>query len=203
MFTGIVSAIGEVRAVNAGAVTRFEIASPYDPLGVDIGASISHAGACLTVVARRAEGQRMIHTVEAVPETLAKTTLGGWRAGTKINLERALRAGDELGGHLVAGHIDGVGRVRALTPAGGSIILSVETQAELAALIAPKGSVAIDGVSLTVVEVGANAFSIALIPHTSLVTTLGTLKVDDMVNLEIDLLARYVARLLDARKGTT
>ena len=145
----------------------------------------------------------MIHTVEAVPETLAKTTLGGWRAGTKINLERALRAGDELGGHLVAGHIDGVGRVRALTPAGGSIILSVETQAELAALIAPKGSVAIDGVSLTVVEVGANAFSIALIPHTSLVTTLGTLKVDDMVNLEIDLLARYVARLLDARKGTT
>ncbi|HWA23221.1 MAG TPA: riboflavin synthase [Caulobacterales bacterium] len=203
MFTGIVSAIGEVRAVNAGAVTRFEIASPYDPAGVDIGASISHAGACLTVVERRAEGAGMIHTVEAVPETLAKTTLGGWREGTKINLERALRAGDELGGHLVAGHIDGVGRVKALMPAGGSIILSVETQADLAALIAPKGSIAIDGVSLTVVEVGANAFSIALIPHTSLVTTLGTLKVDDMVNLEIDLLARYVARLLDARKGTS
>lgn len=201
MFTGIVSAIGEVTAVKAGPVTRFEIASSYDPASVDIGASISHAGVCLTVVERRAGGAGMIHAVEAVPETLAKTNLGAWRVGAKINLERALRAGDELGGHIVAGHVDGVGRVRAITPDGGSIRIAVETPVALAPMIAEKGSITIDGVSLTVVNAGDDGFSVAIIPHTSLVTTLGALKVGDMVNLEIDLLARYVARLLDARKG--
>lgn len=199
MFTGIVSAIGEVTAVRPGAVTRFEIASPYDPAGVEIGASISHSGACLTVVERRAAGQGMVHAVEAVPETLAKTTLGGWGVGTQVNLERALRAGDELGGHLVAGHVDGVGRVASLTPQGGSVLVSVKPPPALLPLIAGKGSITIDGVSLTVVDAGKSDFSIALIPHTALVTTLGRLKLEDSVNLEVDVLARYVARLLEKK----
>lgn len=199
MFTGIVSALGEVVSVKTGGVTRFEIASPYDPAGVDIGASISHSGACLTVVERRANGAGMVHVVEAVQETMAKTTLGAWRAGSRINLERALRAGDELGGHLLTGHVDGVGVVRALTPEGGSTVITVEAPDTLIPLIAAKGSIAIDGVSLTVVAALETSFSIALIPHTSLVTTLGALKVGDMVNLEADILARYVARLLETR----
>ncbi len=199
MFTGIVSALGEVVSVKSGGVTRFEIASPYDPAGVDIGASISHAGACLTVIERYAAGAGMVHAVEAVPETMAKTTLGAWRAGSRINLERALRAGDELGGHLLAGHVDGVGVVRALAPEGGSSIMTVEAPDTLMPLIAAKGSIAIDGVSLTVVDARDRTFSVALIPHTSLVTTLGALKVGDMVNLEADLMARYVARLLETR----
>ena len=201
MFTGIVSALGEVVSVKTGGVTRFEIASPYDPAGVDIGASISHSGACLTVVERRANDAGMVHVVEAVPETLAKTNLGAWRAGSRINLERALRAGDELGGHLLAGHVDAVGVVGALTPDGGSTVITVEAPDTLMPLIAAKGSIAIDGVSLTVVAARETTFSVALIPHTSLVTTLGTLKVGDMVNLEADLLARYVARLLETRSS--
>lgn len=199
MFTGIVTAIGEIAAITPGPVTRLEVVSPYDATGVDIGASISHAGVCLTVVERRAVPGGMIHAVEAVPETLAKTTLGAWRVGSKVNLERALRAGDELGGHILSGHVDGVGKVVGLEPQGGSTLLTVEAPAALAAFIAPKGSIAIEGVSLTVVDVEKSRFSIALIPHTGLVTTLGALKLGDMINLEIDMLARYVARLLAVR----
>jgi riboflavin synthase len=199
MFTGIVTALGEIAAITPGPVTRLEVASPYDPAGVDIGASISHAGVCLTVVARRPAPGGMIHTVEAVPETLAKTTLGVWRPGANVNLERALRAGDELGGHLLSGHIDGVGKVTGVAPDGGSTLLTIEVPGDLAAFIAAKGAIAVDGVSLTVVDVAKNRFSLALIPHTGLVTTLGALKLGDMVNIEIDMMARYVARLLAVR----
>jgi riboflavin synthase len=200
MFTGIVSAIGEIAKIEPGPVTRLSVRSPYDPAGVEIGASINHAGVCLTVVAKRADGADMIHDVEMVPETLAKTTLGALKPGGKINLERALKAGEELGGHLLSGHVDGAGQVRAIAAEGGSTRITVEAPAAMAPFIAAKGSVAIDGVSLTVASVEANTFSVAIIPHTALVTTLGTLKVGDMVNLEIDMIARYVARLL-GREG--
>jgi riboflavin synthase len=196
MFTGIVSAIGEIAKIEPGPVTRLAVRSPYDPAGVEIGASINHAGVCLTVVAKRADGAGMIHDVEMVPETLAKTTLGALKPGGKVNLERALKAGEELGGHLLSGHVDGAGQVRAIAAEGGSTRITIEAPAAMAPFIAGKGSVAIDGVSLTVASVDTNTFSVAIIPHTALVTTLGTLKVGDMVNLEIDMIARYVARLL-------
>lgn len=200
MFTGIVSAIGEIAKIEPGPVTRLAVRSSYDAAGVDIGASINHAGVCLTVVAKRADGAGMIHDVEMVPETLAKTTLGALKPGGKINLERALKAGEELGGHLLSGHVDGVGRLTAITEEGGSLRLSVTPPPAMMNYIAAKGSIAIDGVSLTVASVEASAFSVAIIPHTALVTTLGALKVGDMVNLEIDMIARYVARLL-GREG--
>jgi riboflavin synthase len=201
MFTGIVSAVGEIVRVAPGAVTRFDVRSSYNPDGVDIGASISHSGVCLTVVEKRRDGAGMVHVVEAIPETLAKSNLGALRVGSRVNLERALKAGDELGGHIVAGHVDGVGVVREMTPEGGSMRVTVEAPAELMGLIAPKGSIAIDGISLTVTEVGRNTFGVAIIPHTSLVTTMNELKVGDRVNLEIDTVARYVARLLAARNS--
>lgn len=196
MFTGIVSAVGEIAKIDPGPVTRLAVRSPYDPTGVEIGASINHAGVCLTVVAKRAEGAGMIHDVEMVPETLAKTTLGALKVGDKINLERALKAGEELGGHLLSGHVDGVGQLTAVTDEGGSTRLTFTAPEALMAFIAGKGSIAIDGVSLTVASVEHGSFSVAIIPHTALVTTLGTLKVGAMANLEIDMIARYVARLL-------
>jgi riboflavin synthase len=197
MFTGIVSAIGEIAKIDQGPVTRLAVRSPYDPAGLDIGASINHAGVCLTVVAKRADGAGMIHDVEMVPETLAKTSLGQLEAGAKINLERALKAGEELGGHLLSGHVDGVGRLTAITEeGGGSKRLTVAPPLAMMDYIAAKGSIAIDGVSLTVASIEPHAFSVAIIPHTALVTTLGTLKLGGMVNLEIDIIARYVARLL-------
>lgn len=196
MFTGIVSAVGEIAKIDPGPVTRLAVRSPYDPTGVEIGASINHAGVCLTVVAKRSEGAGMIHDVEMVPETLAKTTLGALKVGGKINLERALKAGEELGGHLLSGHVDGVGQLSALADEGGSTRLTFTAPPALMDFIAGKGSIAIDGVSLTVASVEQGAFSVAIIPHTALVTTLGTLRLGDMVNLEIDMIARYVARLL-------
>lgn len=201
MFTGIVSAIGEIAKIDPGPVTRLAVRSPYDPAGVEIGASINHAGVCLTVVAKRADGAGMIHDVEMVPETLAKTSLGALQVGSKLNLERALKAGEELGGHLLSGHVDGVGRLNAVTDeGGGSTRLSFTAPPALMPFIAGKGSIAIDGVSLTVASVEADTFSVAIIPHTALVTTLGTLRLGDVVNLEIDMIARYVARLL-GREG--
>jgi riboflavin synthase len=196
MFTGIVSAIGEIAAVHVGPVTRLAIRSSYDPAGVAIGASINHDGVCLTVVDRRPDGPGMIHEVEVVPQTLNTTTLGRLTAGDRINLERALKAGEELGGHLLSGHVDGVGRVRAVAAEGGSTRLTIEPPAPLMDYLAAKGSVAINGVSLTTAAVGKDAIAVAIIPHTALVTTLGALKMNDMVNLEVDMVARYVARLL-------
>jgi len=192
MFTGIITDLGHVRAVAQGAMTRLDIETKYPAESIAIGASIACGGACLSVVERGAGW----FAVEASAETLAKTTLGDWRAGTAVNLERPLKVGDELGGHLVLGHVDGVGIVAERRPDGGSIRLAFDAPAELARFIAPKGSVAIDGVSMTVNEVSGRRFGVNVIPITQRETTLGALAVGARVNLEIDLLARYVARLM-------
>ncbi len=191
MFTGIITDIGEVRRIDTSGERRFEIATAFDLATVDMGASICCAGCCLTVVDKGADW----FAVEVSEESISKTTLGQWQAGTRINLERALKLGDELGGHLVSGHVDGVGRVIGRKPVGESVAVTFEAPGDLARFIATKGSITVDGVSLTVNAVGANDFAVNIIPHTLAVTTLGSLAVGDTVNLEIDLLARYVARL--------
>ncbi|EME69781.1 Riboflavin synthase subunit alpha [Paramagnetospirillum caucaseum] len=194
MFTGIVTDLGEVRRIvrGEGREARFEIASAYDTGTIAIGASIAHNGVCLTII----EVGPDWHAVEASAETLSKTTLGSWREGSKVNLERALKVGDELGGHIVSGHVDGVARVVDIRPENESLRFTFETPADLACFVAPKGSVALDGVSLTVNEVDGRRFGINVIPHTQSVTTFGTYRPGDEVNMEIDMLARYVARLL-------
>ena len=191
MFTGIITDIGRVRAVAETARDRrYEIETAWDTSGIDLGASISHSGACLTVV----EKQSGWFAVEVSGETLSKTTLGSWAAGTRINLERATRAGDELGGHIVSGHVDGLGEVVEVTPEGGSHRIVVEAPDPLHRFIAAKGSITVDGVSLTVNSVDGRRFSLNIIPHTGEATTLGALKAGAAVNLEIDMLARYLAR---------
>ena len=191
MFTGIVTDVGRVRAVrDTNRDRRFEIETSYDLAGVDLGASISHAGCCLTVVDK---GQGWF-AVEVSGETLAMTTLGAWKAGTRINLERAARAGDEMGGHIVSGHVDGVGEVLSVVPEGGSHRLRIRAPRPLHRYIAPKGSITVEGVSLTVNEVEDDVFGVNIIPHTWEVTTLGALAAGSAVNLEIDMLARYLAR---------
>jgi riboflavin synthase len=191
MFTGIVTDIGRVRKVEQTVRDRrYEIETAYDLSAVEIGASISHAGCCLTVVEKGPDW----FAVEVSGETLDKTTLGLWRTGDPVNLERAARLGDELGGHIVSGHVDGVGEVLSVTPEGGSHRLKIRAPAPLHRFIAPKGSIAVEGVSLTVNEVDGDVFGVNLIPHTWEVTTLGRLIGGSKVNLEIDVLARYVAR---------
>ena len=191
MFTGIVTDVGRVRAIrDTERDRRFELETAYDLAGVDIGASISHAGCCLTVVEKGAGW----YAVEVSGETLGATTLAGWREGGRVNLERAARVGDELGGHIVSGHVDGVGEVLSVTEEGGSHRVSVRVPRPLHRYIAPKGSITVDGVSLTVNEVEDDVFGVNLIPHTWEVTTLGELGPGARVNLEIDMLARYLAR---------
>lgn len=191
MFTGIVTDIGRVRRVEQTARDRrYEIETAWDTATIDLGASISHAGCCLTVV----ETGPGWFAVEVSGETLSKTTLGGWAEGTPVNLERAAKLGDELGGHIVSGHVDGLGRVVSVTPEGGSHRLVVAAPAPLHRYIAAKGSITVDGVSLTVNGVEGREFGLNIIPHTWDATTLGRLKAGDMVNLEIDMLARYLAR---------
>ena len=191
MFTGIVTDVGRVRAVrDTNRDRRFEIETKFDLSTVDIGASISHAGCCLTVV-EKAEGW---FAVEVSGETLSLTTLSDWAEGRPVNLERAARVGDELGGHIVSGHVDGVGEVIFIESEGGSHRVRVRVPRPLHRFIAPKGSITIEGVSLTVNEVEDDVFGVNLIPHTWDVTTLGTLNVGSRVNLEIDMLARYLAR---------
>ena len=191
MFTGIITDVGKVRDVRqTDRDRRFEIETAYDVAGIDIGASISHAGCCLTVVEKGADW----FAVEVSGETLSLTTLGQWAKGDPVNLERAARLGDELGGHIVSGHVDGVGEVISVTPEGGSHRFKVRAPAPLRRFIAPKGSIAVEGVSLTVNEVEGEVFGVNIIPHTWEVTTLGRLKAGSKVNLEIDVLARYVAR---------
>jgi riboflavin synthase len=197
MFTGLVTDIGEIvamREVGTG-LRRLRIACGYPRASIGEGASIACAGVCLTVVGAGEEGGRTWFAADAAAETLKLTTVGHWRAGTRINLERPLRIGDELGGHLVAGHVDGL----AVVTATDMLRLELRTRHELARLIAPKGSVALDGVSLTVNAVAGDTFSVLIIPHTLKVTTLGELAVGDEVNLEVDLMARYAARLVEAR----
>lgn len=191
MFTGIVTDIGRVRDVRATERDRrYEIETAWDTAGIDLGASISHAGCCLTVT-EKGDGW---FAVEVSNETLSKTTLGAWSAGDGVNLERAARLGDEMGGHVVSGHVDGLGRIVSITPEGGSHRIAVEAPTPLHRYIAAKGSITVDGVSLTVNAVEGQVFWLNIIPHTWQVTTLGGLKVGDPVNLEIDMLARYLAR---------
>jgi riboflavin synthase len=191
MFTGIVTDVGRVRAVrDTNRDRRFEIETGFDTAAIDIGASISHAGCCLTVV-EKGEGW---FAVEVSGETLEVTTLGGWRQGRRVNLERAAKVGDELGGHIVSGHVDGVGEVLSVVPEGGSHRVRIRAPRPLHRFIAPKGSITVEGVSLTVNDVEDDAFGVNLIPHTWDVTTLGELAPGARVNLEIDMLARYLAR---------
>jgi len=193
MFTGIITDIGTVRAIRQAGDTRFEIATSYDLSTVDMGASIACNGCCLTVI----EKGKDWFAIQASAETLSKTTLGEWREGTRINLERALKIGDELGGHIVSGHVDGLGEVVSITPEGDSKRVRFRVPGELARFIAPKGSVAIDGTSLTVNEVEGDHFGVNIIPHTQAVTTWGSMAEGQRVNIEIDMLARYVARLTE------
>lgn len=196
MFTGIVSDIGEVREArhgNGGLVLT--IATAYDTAAIALGASVGCSGVCLTVVAK----QPGRFTVEVSAETLACSTLGGWRQGTRVNLEQAMKLGDEMGGHLVLGHVDGVARVVGRRPDGESVRFTFAAPAELAPYIAPKGAVALDGTSLTVNEVDGQTFGVNIIPHTLSHTTIGDAAPGTLMNLEIDLIARYVGRLLEAR----
>jgi riboflavin synthase len=199
MFTGIVTDIGEIVAVKPGGQAgdrRFDIRTRHDMGPVAIGASIACSGCCLTVIEKGPDW----FAVEVSAESLDKTHLGDWRAGSRINLELSLKLGDELGGHLVYGHVDGVGRIVSMTPEGGSVRFVFEAPDEVARFIATKGSVAIDGVSLTVNEVDRNRFGVNVISHTQAVTTLGRAEAGQRVNLEVDMLARYVARLLEHGK---
>lgn len=193
MFTGIVTDLGEIIALENTGDLRARIRCGYDMGTVEIGASIAHAGVCLTVIATGADW----YDVQISAETVSKTNLGGWTVGKRINLERALKVGDELGGHIVSGHVDGVAEIIALRDEGESTRFSFRAPEALAKYIAPKGSVALDGASLTVNEVDGCSFGINIIPHTKAVTTFGTARVGDKVNLEIDTLARYVARLTE------
>jgi riboflavin synthase len=197
MFTGIISSIGTVVAADGG---RFTVRSDYTADTIALGASICHDGVCLTVTSVQPDGAGSRFTVDVSNETLSLTTLGGWTAGRAINLERALKAGDELGGHIVSGHVDGIARIADIRADGDSQRLTFEAPESLAPFIAPKGSVALDGTSLTVNEVAGARFGVNLIPHTLTVTTWGRKKPGDLVNIEIDPLARYVARLLEMRR---
>lgn len=198
MFTGLISDVGELVAVeDAPAGRRFSIACSYPAETIAPGASIACGGPCLTAVSVSTGGGRTVFDVDASPETLERTTAGSWKAGERINLEMSLKLGDELGGHLVTGHIDGVAAVIERADEGGTARFTIEAPAELARFIAEKGSVCLDGTSLTVNGVDGHRFSITLIPHTLAVTTWGDRQAGDRVNLEIDLMARYVARLTE------
>ena len=191
MFTGIVTDVGRVRSVReTNRDRRLEIETAFDLATVDIGASISHAGCCLTVVEKGPDW----FAVEVSGETLSLTTLADWAEGRRVNLERPAKVGDELGGHIVSGHVDGIGEVVSVESEGGSHRVRIRAPRPLHRFIAPKGSITVEGVSLTVNEVEDDVFGVNLIPHTWEVTTLGELKRGSRVNLEIDMLARYLAR---------
>lgn len=200
MFTGIVTDIGTIAKITQTGDTRFDVLTAYDTETIDLGASISHSGVCLTVIEKGKGTDGDWFAVEASKETLDVTSAGTWQEGTKLNLERALKMGDELGGHIVSGHVDGLAEITAITPEGDSQRYSFKTTPEIMPFIAPKGSVTLDGTSLTVNEVDGLTFGVNLIPHTQEVTTWGLSQVGDIVNLEIDVLARYVARLKQAEE---
>ena len=191
MFTGIITDLGELRALEQRGDLWARIGCHYDMGGVDIGASIACNGVCLTVIEKGADW----FDVQISAESVAKTNIGGWAVGSAINLERALKVGDELGGHIVSGHVDGVAEIVGLRPEGESTRFTFRAPAALAKYIAPKGSVALNGTSLTVNEVDGCDFGVNIIPHTKAVTTWGQAALGDRINLEIDTLARYVARL--------
>lgn len=194
MFTGIITDVGHVLELEKQGDLRARIGTRYDVDGIDIGASIACNGVCLTVVALGRTPQNWFD-VQISAETVGATNVGGWATGTRLNLERALKVGDELGGHIVSGHVDGVAEVVALRDEGDSTRVTFRAPDALARFIAPKGSVALDGTSLTVNEVAGQDFGINFIPHTKTATTWGSVAVGDLINLEIDTMARYVARL--------
>ena len=197
MFTGIITDVGKVvRVAERNDVRRISIASAYPAESIPIGASITCNGICLTVVSRDPDGAGSVFDVEAAPETLMLTNVRSWQAGSGVNLERSLRAGDELGGHLVSGHVDGLAKIVGRDDLGETARFTFEAPHDLARFIAPKGSVALDGTSLTVNGVKGDRFDCLLIPHTLKVTIWGGRRVGDEVNLEVDTIARYVARLL-------
>jgi riboflavin synthase len=202
MFTGIVSDVGQIIDITpSGDLRRLRIASAYDAKTIPLGASIANSGPCLTVVQvePRQGGSAIAFDVGA--ETLAVTTLGQWRAGGHVNLERSLRVGDELGGHMVSGHVDGIAEILTRRDFAGMAHFLIRAPKPLAKFIAVKGSVALDGTSLTVNAVDGDAFEVLLIPHTLKVTTWGERKAGDKVNIEVDQMARYAARLMEARSG--
>jgi riboflavin synthase len=202
MFTGIVTDIGEVASVDARGegLRRLKISCGFDRAGLRAGASIACNGVCFTLVDAGAQDGRTWFAVDAAAETLGVTTVGAWRRGTRINLERALKMGEELGGHLVAGHVDGVAQVVAREDLTDMARLSLRAPGHVARFIAAKGSVALDGVSLTVNAVDGDAFTVLIIPHTLHVSTLGDVRSGDGVNLEVDLMARYAARLMQSER---
>jgi len=197
MFTGIVTDVGRVRAISRQGDTRLEIETAYDTAGGEIGASICCSGACLTVVDK---GPGWF-AVDASAETLSRTNLGAWAEGSPVNLERALKVGDELGGHIVTGHVDCMAEVLEQHAEGDSIRIRFRLPHDYARYVASKGSLAIDGVSLTVNEVDGDCFGVNIIPHTQAQTTFGTLRVGTRVNVEVDVLARYVARLTEREQA--
>ena len=201
MFTGITSDIGEVIGAEprAEGLHRLKIACGYSRASIAIGASIAHSGVCLTVLETGEQNGRTWFAVDAAAETLRITTAGAWKKGTRLNLERALKVGDELGGHIVAGHADGTAELVSRDNLTGMARLTLRAPRELMRFVASKGSVALDGVSLTVNAVTADTFAVLIIPHTLSVTTLGAAKRGDKMNLEIDLMARYAARLMETR----
>ncbi len=201
MFTGIVSDIGEILSVEqrGEGLRRISIACGYDRASIAIGASIACSGVCLTVVETREQGGRTVFDADMAAETLRVTTAERWTMGARLNLERALKMGDELGGHLVSGHVDGIATVVAREDLTDMARFVLRAPAPLARFIAPKGSVALDGVSLTVNEVEGDTFSVLIIPHTLQVTGFGALRAGDAINLEVDVMARYAARLMDTR----
>jgi len=204
MFTGIVTAIGTIREARQGGDLRAVIACPFDPAGIAMGASIACSGVCLTVVDKGGVAGDAWFAVDISGESVARTVAGRWQQGRALNLEPALRLGDELGGHIVTGHVDGVGTVAAVDPVGDSHRFVIAAPKELAPYLAPKGSITVDGVSLTVNEVSDDAdgtcrFTLNIIPHTAQVTTIGALREGDGVNLEIDVLARYLQRMQSLR----
>jgi riboflavin synthase len=204
VFTGLVRATGELVEIRSGTDSRtFVVAAPLLAADLAIGASVAVSGVCLTVTGVHARDHDMMFEAQAAFETLRRTTLGKLRVGNRVNLEPSLRVGDPLGGHLVSGHVDGVAVLRLTRPHGDAVEMAFEPPPGLHRFIASKGSVCLDGVSLTVNEIDATAFAVGLVPHTLAVTTLGARAVGDEVNLEIDVLARYVARLLDGTRGTS
>lgn len=199
MFTGIVTDVGEVLVAEdrAEGLRRLTIGCAYDSASIAIGASIACSGVCMTAVETGKQGNRDVFSVDAAAETLRLTTVGRWRPGTRINLERALKMGDELGGHLVSGHVDGLAEVVTREDLTDMARFTLRVPQALAKFIAQKGSVALDGVSLTVNDVTDDTFSVLIIPHTLSVTTIGSLKAGDQLNLEVDVMARYAARLME------
>jgi riboflavin synthase len=202
MFTGIISDVGQIAEISSsGARSRLKIASAYNAPSIAVGASIANAGVCLTVVGAEPDGGGSVIAFDVGAETLAVTTLGRWRAGGHVNLERALKVGDELGGHMVSGHVDGIAEILSRRDFDGMAHFLIRAPKGLAKFIAVKGSVALDGTSLTVNAVEGDAFEVLLIPHTLAVTTWGEREAGGRVNIEVDQMARYAARLIEAGRG--